>query len=104
MHYKVDTVAFSGLLKWEYVNKLINDVRHSGSTWHYVYTQLEDMKDTVDADKAADFLKERMEEIRKLDEICGWFYVHTKEDPSIIKIYHPGMSGGSCSILLPRHG
>lgn len=101
MHYKVDTVAFSGLLKWEYVEDLINNVRNSDSTWHYVYTQLENERGMLDANKAAYFIKDRMEEIRKLDEICGWFYVHTKESPSIIKIYHPRMSGGGCSIITP---
>ncbi|MCL4321576.1 MAG: hypothetical protein M0016_04390 [Deltaproteobacteria bacterium] len=101
MSYKVDTVAFSGLLRWEDVEKLISDVKDSGSSWHYVYTQLDDEKDKIDAGKAADFLKERMEEIKKIDKICGWFYVHTKENPSIIKIYHPRMSGGGCSLTTP---
>lgn len=101
MPYKVDTVAFSGLLRWEDVEKLISDVKNSGSSWHYVYTQLDDEKDKIDAGKAADFLKERMEEIKKIDKICGWFYVHTKENPSIIKIYHPRMSGGGCSLTTP---
>ncbi len=101
MSYKVDTVAFSGLLKGEDVEKLISDVKDSGSSWHYVYTQLDDEKDKIDAGKAADFLKERMEEIKKIDKICGWFYVHTKENPSIIKIYHPRMSGGGCSLTTP---
>ncbi|MHB1647048.1 MAG: hypothetical protein ACYCSW_11195 [bacterium] len=101
MPYKADTVAFSGLLQWEGVEKLIDDVRNSGSLWHYVYTQSDDEKGVLDSDKAADFLKERMEEIKKLDKICGWFYVHTKENPSIIKIYHPRMSGGGCSLSTP---
>jgi hypothetical protein len=86
MPYKVDTVPFSGLLRWEDVEKLISNVKDSGSSWHYVYTQLDEEKDKIDAGKAAGFLKERMEEIKKLDKICGWFYVHTKEAPSIMKI------------------
>jgi hypoxanthine phosphoribosyltransferase len=101
MPYKADTVAFSGLLQWEDVEKLIDDVRNSGSKWHYVYTQLDDEKAEIDSGNAADFLKERMEEIKKIDKICGWFYVHTKENPSIIKIYHPRMSGGGCSLFTP---
>jgi hypothetical protein len=101
MPYKVDTVAFSGLLKWEDVEKLIGEVKNSGSPWHYVYTQVDDEKAELDAGEAADFISERMEEIKKLDKICGWFYVHTKDEPSIIKIYHPRMSGGGCSISTP---
>lgn len=101
MPYKADAVAFSGLLKWEDVEKLIGDVKNSGSSWHYAYTQVDDEKGEMDAGKAADFLRDRMEEIKKLDKICGWFYVHTKENPSIIKIYHPRMSGGGCSISTP---
>ncbi|MHB1661879.1 MAG: hypothetical protein ACYCSQ_05880 [bacterium] len=101
MPYKVDTVPFSCLLRWEGVEKLIDDIRNSGSSWHYVYTQLDDEKGELDSGKAADFLKDRMEEIKKLDKICGWFYVHTKENPSIIKIYHPRMSGGGCSLTTP---
>ena len=101
MPYKVDTVAFSGLLKWEDVEKLIGEVKNSGSSWHYVYTQLDDEKAELGAGKAADFISERMEEIKKLDKICGWFYVHTKDEPSIIKIYHPRMSGGGCSLTTP---
>ena len=101
MPYKVDTVAFSGLLKWEDVEKLIGEVKNSGSYWHYVYTQLDDGNVELSAGKAADFISERMEEIKKLDKICGWFYVHTKETPSIIKIYHPRMSGGGCSRITP---
>ena len=30
MPYKADTVAFSGLLQWEAVEKLIEDVKKSG--------------------------------------------------------------------------
>jgi hypothetical protein len=67
MPYKVDTVAFSGLLRWEDVEKLISDVKNSGSSWYYVYTQLDDEKAEINAGKAADFLKERMGEIKKLD-------------------------------------
>ena len=44
MPYKADTVAFSGLLQWEDVEKLIEDVKNSGSKWHYVYTQTDDEK------------------------------------------------------------
>ncbi len=101
MPYKVDTAAFSGLLKWEDVEKLIGEVKNSGSSWHYVYTQLDDEKAELGAGEAADFISERMEEIKKLDKICGWFYVHTKDEPSIIKIYHPRMSGGGCSLTTP---
>ena len=51
---------------------------------------------------SAIFLKERSDEIRALDEVCGWFYVHTSDNPDTIKIYHPKMSGGSsCSIITP---
>ncbi len=101
MFYKADMVAFSGLLQWEAVEKLIEDVKNSGSRWHYVYTQTDDEKGEMDADAAALFLKERMDEIKNLDKICGWFYVHTKDEPSIIKIYHPRMSGGGCSLTTP---
>lgn len=101
MPYKIDTLSFSGLLKWDDVEKLIEDVKNSNSSWHYVYTQLEGEKAELDANKAADFIEERMKEIKKLDEICGWFYVHTKENPTIIKIYHPRMSGGGCSTSTP---
>lgn len=101
MPYKVDTVPFSGLLKWEEVEKLVSDVKNSGSPWHYVYTQLDNGSAEIGAGGAADFIGERMEEIKKIDKICGWFYVHTKENPSIIKIYHPRMSGGGCAITTP---
>ena len=97
----MSTLSFSGLLNWDDVEKLIENVRNSNSSWHYVYTQLEDEKAELDAGRAANFLKERMDEIKKLDKICGWFYVHTKENPSVIKIYHPRMSGGGCSISTP---
>jgi hypothetical protein len=101
MPYKADTVSFSGLLRWEDVEKLIENVKNSGAQWHYVYTQVDDEKGEIDTDRAAGFLNERMNEIKKLDKICGWFYVHTKEEPSIIKIYHPKMSGGGCSLTTP---
>ncbi|MFW0884248.1 hypothetical protein ACMCNP_04220 [Candidatus Acidulodesulfobacterium sp. H_13] len=101
MPYKVDTVAFSGLLKWEEVENLVGHVRNSDSLWNYAYTQLGDERGELDSDKAAEFIKKRMEEIRKLDEICGWFYVHMKENPSIIKVYHPSLSCGFCSMANP---
>ncbi len=101
MSYKIDSLTFSGLLHWEDVEKLIDDVKNSGEQWHYVYTQVDDEKGEMDASKAADFLKNIMDEIKKIDKICGWFYVHTKERPSIIKIYHPRMSGGGCSLTTP---
>ncbi len=101
MSYKADTVAFSGLLEWDDVEQLINRVKNSMEQWSFVYTQDEDEKGEMNADSAADFLRARMSELKKLDKICGWFYVHTKEEPSIIKIYHPRMSGGGCSRTTP---
>lgn len=99
--YTIDTLSFSGLLKWEDVEKLTVAVKKTGKEWNYIYTQEENKNGRLNPEEAETFLNERMLEIRKIDEVCGWFYVHTKENPDIIKIYHPRMSGGGCSLTTP---
>ncbi len=99
--YKIDSLYFSGLLKWTDVEKLVDEIKISKSPWHYVYTQEDDESTNLEPAEAAAFLSKIMDEIKKLDKICGWFYVHTKENPGVIKIYHPKMSGGGCSLFTP---
>jgi hypothetical protein len=100
--WKIDTLSFSGLLKWEQIDFLVERVKNSNKNWYYNYTQLDEPTVELSAEEAGIFLKERSDEIRALDEVCGWFYVHTSDNPDTIKIYHPKMSGGSsCSIITP---
>ncbi|MHB1646759.1 MAG: hypothetical protein EVG15_01000 [Candidatus Acididesulfobacter diazotrophicus] len=100
--WKIDTLSFSGLLKWEQIDLLVEKVKNSNEKWYYNYTQIDNPTTEMTAEEAGNFLNERSSEIKELDKICGWFYVYTMDNPEIIKIYHPRMSGGSsCSIITP---
>ncbi len=91
----------TGLLQWERVEELIENIRSLGP-W-YIHSPHQGMESLFVAGggEAAAFLFERSEEIKTRQSGAGWIYVHTPDSPSWIKIYDPFKCGSSCSTTTP---
>jgi hypothetical protein len=91
----------TGLLTWERVDKLIDDIQSIGPWYiHSPGNGLESLF-VAQGEEAAAFLAERSSEIKARKHGAGWIYVHTPDTPLWIKIYDPMKCGSSCSMTTP---
>ena len=91
--------GFSGVLRWEQLDKLWSTLRAAPGKHWYVYAVGEAPPDTtVDANELDVFLTEIDDLLRRDhdESYCGIVYTDSFEDPTLIKIFDPHNLGVSC--------
>jgi hypothetical protein len=91
--------GFSGVLRWEQLDKLWATIRNDASTKWYIYAIGEQPPATPSSTAHLDeFLSEIDKLLRKehKEDYCGIVYTDSFDTPSFIKIYDPNNLGVVC--------
>ncbi|WP_455234832.1 hypothetical protein [Thiogranum longum] len=91
--------SFSGVLRWEQLDRLWERVRaDAGGGWYLYAVGESPPNETVAADYLLRFLAEIDQLLRRehAEDYCGVVYVDDPEAPSFVKIFDPNNLGVSC--------
>ena len=91
--------TFSGIMRWEQLDKLWQHVRDdSAGAWYLYAVGDEPPTETVSQNEVIHFIEQMDELLRKEHEedYCGIVYVDDAVAPSFVKIFDPNNLGVSC--------
>lgn len=99
---------FSGLLQWEDMSTLWEQLKASPEGWYVFDTLQAPPQSPVSSSELQELLNEIEVFTRKRHrhEYCGFIYVDDRNSPGFIKIFDPRKMGSSCGcsdeLILPR--
>jgi hypothetical protein len=91
--------SFSGILRWEQLDRFWEGLRANASEGWYLYAVGEaPPTETVSSDELLRFIDEVDVLLRKehAEDYCGVVYVDDTDSPSFVKIFDPNNLGVSC--------